>query len=282
LHSGAALHTPLDGSDPEGQALTYFASSDNPALTTFIPEGNRSLRFTVVGFGVFTVEMFEQRVPAAAGRIIELAESDFYDGTTFHRVINNFVIQGGDPKGDGSGGSGVRFDDQFHEDLKHTSSGLMSLAQTTVDDTNDSQFFFTEFDPTAPRKLRGLDFDHPVVGRVVEGETVPEAISNVATDMIDRPLTDVVVDNVEVFFDTENGVLTICAPEGTTGTATVVVTVTDTDGETFTTTFDVNIIPDTFNVNCPFNSFVHHDSHAASSAEFSLKTAGCFEVDWPT
>ena len=75
-------------------------------------------------------ELFEQRAPRPAGRVIELAQSDFYDNVTFHRVENNFVIQGGDPQGDGRGGSTLGdFDDQFHLDLQHTSTGVLSYCE---------------------------------------------------------------------------------------------------------------------------------------------------------
>ncbi|MBM80145.1 MAG: hypothetical protein CMJ78_06075, partial [Planctomycetaceae bacterium] len=255
---GSPLHIPLNASDAENQSLTFQASSDSADLTTFIPEGNRSIRMEVESFGNMTFELFEGRAPRATDQIVNLAESDFYDGSIFHRVINNFVIQGGDPVGNppGTGGSALPdFDDQFHVDLQHNTTGQLSMAKTT-DDTNNSQFFITE------GAQRHLDYNHTIFGQMTEGESVRAAISDVAVNAVNnRPLVDVVVNSVEVFVDNENGVLMLKAPEGfSTETSpgsdvdnpiTVTVTVTDTDGNEDTQTFQVTVRPDQINSN-PF------------------------------
>ena len=238
LSAGSPLHIALNGLDPEGGALTFSVESSDPSVTAEVLSGNRSLRLEVDGFGAMTFELFENRTPRATQRIIELAESGFYDDTIFHRVINNFMIQGGDPTGTGAGGSTLGdFDDQFDVDLQHNSSGLLSMAKTT-DDTNDSQFFITEV-PT-----RHLDFNHSIFGLLTEGEDVRAQISDVATDVSDRPLTDVVLHEADIFEDTENGVLVLSAPEGGSGSATVTVTVTDSQGNTADQSFDVTVTAD--------------------------------------
>ena len=127
-----------------------------------------------------TFELFEDRAPRTTARIIQLAQSGFYDDVIFHRVINDFVIQGGDPDGTGTGGSGTDFDDEFTPLLQHTSTGLLSMAKSS-DDTNDSQFFVTE----GPQ--RRLDFNHSVFGRLTTGEALRDAISNVPTGAGDKP-----------------------------------------------------------------------------------------------
>jgi len=150
LNGGSPQWVPLDGFDADGGTLTFTATSQNPGLvSTSIPTGNRSIKMSVAGFGDMTFQLFENMVPRVTGRIIDLVNSGFYDDTatntiTFHRILNDFVIQAGDPTGTGSGGSTLGdFDDQFHVDLQHNRSGLLSMAKTT-DDTNDSQFFITE------------------------------------------------------------------------------------------------------------------------------------------
>ena len=239
LLSGSPLHIALNGTDPDGQPLTFSASSNNEVVTTFITQGNRSLRFTVAGFGVMVYELFDQRVPRVTERISQLAESGFYNGVIFHRVINNFVIQGGDPLGNGTGGSDLPdFDDQFHVDLQHNRTGLISMAKAG-DDTNDSQFFVTE------GETRHLDFNHSIFGLLVEGEEVRDAISNVAVGAGDKPVADVIIERAEVFVDNQNAVLMLKAPEGTTGTSMVTVTVTNQNGEQAERTFRVDIVPDT-------------------------------------
>jgi len=240
LLAGAPLHLPLDGSDPDGGPLTYSVTSSNPSLvSTFVPQGNRSLRITVGGFGDMVFELFEQRAPRVTQHIIDLAESGFYDGVIFHRVIDNFVIQAGDPTGTGSGGSALGdFDDQFHPDLQHTNTGVLSMAKSR-DDTNDSQFFITE----GPQ--RHLDFNHSVFGHLVEGEAVREAISGVPTDGgSNRPLDPVVMTHVEVFHDEENRLLMLKADEGAVGEADITVTVSDPQGHQFDRTFHVTVAPD--------------------------------------
>jgi cyclophilin family peptidyl-prolyl cis-trans isomerase len=246
LLSGSPLHIPLNGSDADNQALTFSASSDNNDVTTYVPEGNPSLEIDVQDFGVMTFELYEDKAPRATEQIIELAQSNFYDGSIFHRVINNFVLQGGDPNGDpvGTGGSSLGdFDDQFHPDLQHTSTGVLSMAKS-LDDSNDSQFFITE-DPQ-----RHLDSQHTVFGMLTTGESVREAISETPVTS-SAPDTPVVMTSFSVFTDIENGVLMLSAPEGVTGSATITVTVSDPDGNQSQQTFDVTIQAD-LNNNQPF------------------------------
>lgn len=242
---GSPLHVSLDGYDAQGRALTYTVESDNPDVSAEILTGNRSLRIDVAGYGDMVFELFEQRAPRPTSRVIELAEDDFYDDIIFHRIIDDFVIQGGDPTGTGGGGSTLGdFDDQFHPDLQHNRTGLLSFAKTS-DDTNDSQFFITEGEDTV--SLRNLDFNHSVFGVLVEGEANRAAISETATDAGDRPLIDVVMNSVDVFDDTENAVLFLKAADGATGSANITVTVEDADGVTTQRTFRLDLEADTRN-----------------------------------
>ena len=246
LAAGAPLHIALDAADADGDELSFSISISNEnitggSLSYEVPEGNRSMLIST-NYGDMIFELFEQRAPDTTARIIELAESDFYDGLIFHRVTEYstgipFVIQGGDPDGDGTGGSGVDFDDEFHPTLLHTSAGVLSMAKSN-DDTNDSQFFITG------SSARHLDFNHSVFGFQTEGEDVREAIEQVAVDANDKPLTDVVMESVEIFYDTENGTLMLSAPEGASGTADVTVTVDDGNGGTYSRTFTVTVAAD--------------------------------------
>ncbi len=239
---GSPLHIPIDAYDPNGNPLTITVTSSDPSLITAdVLSGNRSLRLSVGGFGDMVFELFEDRAPVPAGRVIQLAEDGFYDGVIFHRVINNFVIQGGDPTGTGSGGSTLGdFDDQFNVELQHNRTGVLSFAKSS-DDTNDSQFFITE----GPQRF--LDFNHSVFGQLVEGESNREGISNTATSGSDRPINDVVIDSATVFDDTENGVVRLKATGNGSGSATITVTVSDTEGNSTSQSFQATVTADAAN-----------------------------------
>jgi cyclophilin family peptidyl-prolyl cis-trans isomerase len=112
--------------------------------------------------GDFVVELFADRAPKTVNNFVFLAREGFYDGVTFHRVIRNFMAQGGDPTGTGSGGPGYKFGDEFHPSLRHNGPGILSMANAGPG-TNGSQFFITH-GPTPH-----LDNKHSVFGRVTEG-----------------------------------------------------------------------------------------------------------------
>lgn len=361
LLGGSPLMVGLDGYDPNGGTLTYTVTSDNPLVTPSILTGNQSLRINVNGYGPMVFQLFDQQVPRVTAYIKSLVNSGFYNNnaTTFHRVINDFVIQGGDPTGTGSGRPDpndiFHFDDQFHVDLQHNRSGLLSMAKST-DDTNDSQYFVTEeknetwqvtlngsptggtftltyrgqttgqiafnnsgdfttnaaniqaalsslstigagnvsvtHDPVknssnvvtenrrfkiefvnnlghqdlmpitgsgtgltggsnmslslveGPRSARHLDFNHSIFGALIEGEANRQAISNVPVSGSDKPVANVTVGSMEIFNDTENGMLMLKAAEGATGFANITVTVKDADNQVFQRTFRVDVRPD--------------------------------------
>ena len=157
--------------------------------------------------GNFTVELFDTKTPKTVANFVGLAEGSkewkhpktgaeaarqpFYDGIIFHRVISGFVIQGGDPLGQGYGGPGYQFEDEFHPDLRHDRAGILSMANAGPN-TNGSQFFIT-LGPTPH-----LDRRHSVFGAVVKGLDVVEQIGKVKTDPNDRPVTPVVMNKVTI------------------------------------------------------------------------------------
>jgi cyclophilin family peptidyl-prolyl cis-trans isomerase len=250
LLGGAPLQIPIDGSDADGDTLTYSVTTSTPQITaTFSPTTNRSLKISVAHTssgatdpaftGDMVLSLFEDRAPRTTARIISLAQGGFYNNLTFHRVIPDFVIQGGDPLGTGTGGSGLQFDDEFDPSLQFTGPGLLAMAKS-FDDTNDSQFFINEGTP------RSLDFNHTIFGQLVEGDALREKISNVPRDANDKPLGAVKMTAVTVFSDKQNRVLSLSVPPGLSGNATVTVTVNDGKGGTYQQTFNVTVTPDTF------------------------------------
>lgn len=247
VNAGAPLYIALDGYDGDGDALTYMVTSSNSSVSASVLTGNQSMKISVAGYGDMIFELFEDRAPETTSQIIELIESGFYDGLIFHRIAEYsdgtpFVIQGGDPDGDGTGGPGFQFDDEFNPELLHTSSGILSMANSG-DDTNGSQFFITG---TA---TRSLDFNHSVFGFLTEGESVRQAIEAVEVNSSSKPLVDVVMTSVTVFYDEENGTLMLNAPANFTGETDITVTVDDGNGGTASRTFHVTVVADTVNSN---------------------------------
>ena len=141
--------------------------------------------------GTITIELFEERAPRTTKNFIDLAEDGFYDGVIFHRVIEDFMIQGGDPTGTGRGGPGHTIDDEFHPELRHDATGIVSMANSGPD-TGGSQFFITL------GATPWLDDRHAVFGRVTDGIDVVKEIGSVDTDAQDRPREDVVMENVRI------------------------------------------------------------------------------------
>jgi cyclophilin family peptidyl-prolyl cis-trans isomerase len=141
--------------------------------------------------GNFTIELFEAQTPNTVGNFVKLAEKNFYDGVVFHRVIDGFMIQGGDPTGTGRGGPGYQFADEIHPQLKHSGEGILSMANAGPN-TNGSQFFITLV-PTPH-----LDGKHTVFGKVVEGMDIVKKIGKTPTARGDRPVTDVVMKSVRI------------------------------------------------------------------------------------
>ena len=141
--------------------------------------------------GDFTIELFADRAPNTVKNFKDLTEKGYYDGLTFHRVIAGFMIQGGCPKGTGTGGPGYNIKDEFHPELKHDAEGILSMANAGPN-TGGSQFFIT----LAPTPW--LDRKHAVFGRVTKGLDVVRQIGSVRTGAQDRPVQSVVMEKVTI------------------------------------------------------------------------------------
>ena len=149
------------------------------------------IALVTTSLGTFQIELFEDRAPETTKNFIDLVEKGYYDGIVFHRVIEGFMIQGGCPTGNGTGGPGYTIPDEFHSELTHDSEGVLSMANAGPN-TGGSQFFVT-LAPTA-----WLDGKHAVFGKVVEGLETIRTIGTTATGPGDRPLEPIVMESVSI------------------------------------------------------------------------------------
>jgi cyclophilin family peptidyl-prolyl cis-trans isomerase len=177
-----------------GQSQQSFSHENGPTM----PEssgGERDIAVIETSMGVIEIELFSSQTPKTVKNFVGLAEKGAYNGVIFHRVIDGFMIQGGDPTGTGSGGQsiyGKPFEDEIVSSLKHTAPGFLSMANRGPN-TNTSQFFITL------AATPWLDGKHTIFGKVVGGMDVVQAIGKVKTTKPgDRPVVDVVMKKVTI------------------------------------------------------------------------------------
>ena len=185
--------------------VAALAISISNGFAAETPEKKGPLYATLkTSMGDIVIQLFDDKAPKTVANFVDLASGTkewtdpktrekvkrpLYNGTIFHRVIPGFMIQGGDPLGNGTGGPGYRFEDEFHPDLKHSKPGILSMANSGPN-TNGSQFFITQ------KPAPWLDGKHSVFGEVVKGQNIVDAIINAPRDLRDRPMKDVVIQEV--------------------------------------------------------------------------------------
>lgn len=194
------LLTACVSSNPEDSTtLNYDSSSNNlnnqettmkTAADFPTYEDNKNVRLTT-NMGVIELEIYAQELPITGANFVSLVEDGFYDGVIFHRVMQDFMIQGGDPEGTGRGGPGYQIKDEFLDDNQNN-RGTISMANAGPN-TGGSQFFINVVDNNF------LDAKHPVFGKVTKGMEVVDKIVSVETDVNDRPLEEVVIEKAEIF-----------------------------------------------------------------------------------
>jgi peptidyl-prolyl cis-trans isomerase A (cyclophilin A) len=171
-----------------GGCLAAGGSTDNG--------GNKKVANRIAVFetnkGTFEIELFEDKTPVTTKNFIDLAEKGFYNGVIFHRVIDGFMIQGGDPDGTGMGGPGYTIEDEFRKDLTFDGEGILAMANTGMPHTGGSQFFVTL------AKTPWLNGKHTIFGKVIKGMDVVRTIGHSEVDFQDRPLETVTMKSVTI------------------------------------------------------------------------------------
>jgi len=183
LHSGghvlAAVNTVLDP-DQESDRTRNRAARGHVAMNATLHTNH----------GAIEVELYPDEAPKTVDNFVKLARDGFYDGLIFHRVIPDFMIQGGDPTGTGSGGPGYQFEDEFNQ--HKVDRGALAMANAGPN-TNGSQFFIVTADACP-----WLDGKHTVFGRVTSGLEIADTISTLPSDSNDKPRDDAVIERVEI------------------------------------------------------------------------------------
>lgn len=291
---GKTLIFPITAVDADaGDELTYKVTSNNPKILVRVKTGNPTLRFTVnygaAQPGVMEFLLFREWTPLTNGFIGGFAQSGFYDNVKFHRVIKNFVIQGGDPLGTGTGGPGMtggdpstafKFENEFLPGLEFTGRGQLAMANSGYASdstgTNGSQFFVTLEQlhvPTSVHQL-SLDFKHTIFGQMIRGWDVLDAIANLPVDSNDKPTPDVVITSAVVEPNVRDAVLMISATGRVLPAAPATITVTADDGHggKSTKSFTVSAVDDGANSPPVLQNLAPLTVAKETQLDFPLKT----------
>jgi cyclophilin family peptidyl-prolyl cis-trans isomerase len=212
---------------------------------------------TTANTGDLMLELFEHLTPKTTARIISLANSNFYNGLLFFRVIQNILAQGGDPLNNATGGSGVNFDDEFVYGLTFEGFGQLAMANsgfvtTSVPlgrDNNDSQFFITDprLQTGSAAPLQYMNYRYTIFGQLTHGFDLLGQIMDTPVDSNNRPLNNVVINSATIITNRQAAVLYLTAPANATGTATITVRAQSSSGTnqvTFQATLAANTVND--------------------------------------
>lgn len=282
IPSGKTLMVPVSATDADGDPLTYTVTSSggDPNSVVMVRSGHPFMKISVANYGDMVFQLFDDITPNTVSTISTLINQGFYNNLTFHRMIKDFMIQGGDPKGDGTGGPGFKFADEFSPHAIFSGTGQLAMANSGKD-TNGSQFFIT----SGPQRF--LDFNHPIWGQLVRGLDVLAAL-NVASAPVTISSMSMVTNTTDtVLYLKSSGLspsqinITAKDPTGNTDTKSFVVT------PFADTTNDPPILGSVYNVtsytNKPINiqlsSFDYENDDVTYGAAFGVNpNPGTFEI----
>jgi cyclophilin family peptidyl-prolyl cis-trans isomerase len=255
--TGQTIQIPLNAFDPDGDPLTFAATSDQAQVTTFIPVGNPSLRLHITIDGTpydpLILQLFQDLTPHTVAHITDLVNDGFYDNRIFHRIIPDFMAQLGNDQANEPDNTTPAIDDEYHPSLTFNGFGQLAMANTGARDSGRNQMFITDADlsvsqtpESGKRPPQHLNFRHTIFGQLTDGFDTLQAIIAVGSPgPLGTPTANVTITSAQIFTDLENGVLRVSAARGFLGTATITVTVTDSNGEWSQEEFTVVVVPNT-------------------------------------
>ena len=232
------LYVPFTSEYDEPDRVRYSASVSGPGIFSVeFRSGDSTWIRLETSKGNMDFQLFDDVAPDTVRRMTGLIKAGFFDGISFHRLVPGFVIQGGDPAGDGTGGPEFQFDDEFNPDYLFTGTGQLAMANSGKD-TNGSQFFIT----AGP--VRFLDFNHTLWGQMVRGADTYKQIIDTPADAQGAPTTPVIINRASIIRNRTDAVLIVRATAAAEGqTRTITVTANSDEGAT-TRTFRVTGTPD--------------------------------------
>jgi len=181
------VSTEVKEMEKEAQEIELIENVSAEIADTPVPTEEKNMNTIVelqTTMGTMKIKLFDDKAPKTVQNFKDLVNKGFYDGTVFHRVIKNFMIQGGDPKGTGTGGPGYTIKDEFGAGLTHSKKGILSMANAGPN-SGGSQFFITLI------ATPWLDGKHAIFGELAEGVDVLDKIGTTPTDASDRPMNEV-------------------------------------------------------------------------------------------
>lgn len=259
---GKDLLVPLTGVDSAGQAITYSAASSNSSIGVSVISAGTTIDLNVSGTkgdgtsfaGDIIIRLFDNIAPNSVAHIVSLVNSAFYTNNNFHRVIDNFMAQGGSANGDGTGNSPLGpMNDEFDAHTTFVSEGLVALANAG-DDTADSQFFITDTDLSLAQMAQHLNFNYTIIGQLIGGfDIFADIMSTQVTAQspqnpeVSKPVNPVTINSASVISDDHDAVLRISAPANFSGTSNITITANTTSDGSAQQSFNVTSVVDTIN-----------------------------------
>ena len=237
IPAGRTLHLPVRTVFDGPGRPRFSAQSTDPSITVEYRAGSNTWIRMETTKGNMDFQLFDDLAPDTVARMLGLVRSGFFDGLTFHRVVPNFVIQGGDPAGDGTGGPNFRFDDEFNPQAFFTGNGLLAMANSGKD-TNGSQFFIT----AGPARF--LDFNHTIWGQLVRGADVRDDIIDDPADQNGAPRRPVTINRVSVIRNRTDAVLVVKADATASGKRSTIRVTANSDDGSRSVTFTATGVPD--------------------------------------